>query len=374
MHQPFRQRRLDEPIRIIHGTASFAGGLFKDHFPKTDEVVAVLKALIRANPGSEPIELEGAYLYGWGHEQLVLGRALDQLEASERARFGYVTKVGRILVTAKPGLRSGQPPGIWPPGATEGLRRESWGFGENDTDVVLAASTLLVGQDFSAAYLHDPPDCMAELGLTFDEWWDRVNGRAAEQGGGVMGALVKARANGILAEIGVGVKEVDILELLLKADPDVWDRFSVTRYSLMSQAPLLDFLARQNQPTRSREGHIKLIAAGPYAGGILSRDPRGARPEEVFCNYRQATSQEVKVGCALWDLAAKHGLSSPMPAAIQFVAKQSALWGMVLGPRTPEDVTTNAQYLEQTIPLKFWTELWNLKVEGEWVVDRRVQL
>ncbi len=364
-------------IRVIHGTASFAGGLFKPHFPTRGEVLAVLRALLKTIDGAaqadDVIELEGAYLYGWGHEQLVLGQALADLAPNEQRRFAYVTKVGRILVTSKPGLTSGQPPGIWPPNATKGPRTESWGFGQNDTDMTLAASSLLVGQTFAACYLHDPPDCMAEMKLDFAAWWAKVNGADGEQGGGVIQAMREARANGIALELGVGCKEVGILQLLLDADRELFDRFSVTQYSLMFQSEFLDFVGNNSTKRRTRPP-IKLIAAGPYAGGILSRDPRGQPAEQVFCNYRVASAREIEIGCALWDLAAHHGMSTPMPAAIQFAAQQPWLWGMVLGPRGPEDVTTNAAYLVQEVPVQFWRDLRTLRIGGELVIDERVML
>lgn len=367
------RRKVGQRIHVIHGTASFAGGLYKDHFPTREEVAAVLRSLLAHSSNETPIELEGAYLYGWGHEQLVIGQALASLSDEERKRFRYVTKVGRILLTRKPGLSSGQPPGMWPPGATEGPRVESWGFGQNDTDMTLAASSLLVGQTFASAYLHDPPDCIADLKLTFEEWWAKVNGSDPEQGGGVIQALRDARDNGIIEDIGVGCKEVPILDKLLAADADLWDRLSVTQYNLMFQRDFFDFVERWSAVTRKRPS-LKLIAAGPYAGGILSRDPRKQDDRNIFCNYRNATAREIEISRAIWDLANRHGMDTPMPAAIQFVSAQPWLSGMVLGPRDPEDVRSNAGFLNLAIPRQFWTDLKNLRIEGEPVLDERAVL
>ena len=54
-----------------------------------------------------------------------------------------------------------------------------------------------------------------------------------------------------------------------------------------------------------------------------------------------------------------------MPAALQFVAAQPYLSGIVLGPRDASDVPINAQFLKMSIPGAYWDEVSRTEIDGQ---------
>lgn len=353
-------------ILTIYGTAAVCGGLFKQTAPTVEQAYAFLLAALAAVGPDGAVVLEGAVLYGWGHEQKVLGRALERLPPALRARIRYINKVGRILVPKRSDLKTGQPPGIWPGELEQSGLVESWAFGYSDTCQILGMSIALTGvKEFHAVYVHDPLDCMQELRLSRQQYWDYLTKGGPGDGNGILPALVENQKAGITGKIGMGLKDIATAEWLLEQDIELWDAMSVTQYSLLFHEEFLTFVERWKDRLRDRGTPVELIAAGPYAGGPLSRDPRGEVADKVHANYRLATPLEIRRACLFWDLANRHGMPTPMPAAIQFVAAQPYLSAVVLGPRDAQDVSTNADYLRQVIPLAFWHELRAMEIDGQ---------
>jgi len=345
--------------RIRQGIAGPGGGLFLDHPATISDLQPVIEESLRLGI----YDFEGAPLYGYGEQERNYGLVCETLSPQVRSTLRYWGKIGRGVIPKLPGMKSSQPDGLWNLAAPASSLVERWCFGYEEALLIIASS---ISQTRTAhihgLVLHDPPDAMTELGIDFETYWHLINHGSVEQPAakGSLQAALEAQQAGFVSKIGVGCKEVGILRKLLEKSDRIWNVFSVTQYSLMFQKDVLDI-----SPQLERLG-IELHILGPYAGGILSDDPRKKEASAIFCNYRPATELEITRARKMWDIAEHFGFESLRPIAMQFVAANPAVHTIVMGPRNPREVQENYRNLNHVeIPAKLWQMLRDEKIDGE---------
>jgi len=162
---------------------------------------------------------------------------------------------------------------------------------------------------------------------------------------GGLRAMRELRASGTVKAIGLGVNEWQVCdEAMPHAD---WDCFLLAgRYTLLEQEPLNGFFER------CREKDIELILAGAFNSGILAT---GSCSEAKY-NYGAASATLLSEVRRLEDICKKFGTELPA-AAIQFSAAHPAAASLVLGLRTPDEVSTALKNYRVSIRPEFWADL-----------------
>jgi len=253
--------------------------------------------------------------YGLGLSERRLGAAL-------RDRSGYVlsTKVGRLLTPSSKGGRD-----------TEGFdvpadHERVWDFSRDGVLRSLEESLDRLGLTaVDIALIHDPDD---HAGQALDQAYP---------------ALASLRAQGVVKAIGVGMNQWQVpLRFVQETDLDVV--MLAGRYTLLDQSglPLMDACAARG---------VRVLAAGVFNSGLLATpDPSGTfdyhpAPPELLARARRIAA-----------ICTAHGVTLPQ-AAIAFPQRHPATASVVLGARTPSEVTTNAALLNQPVPDALWNAL-----------------
>jgi D-threo-aldose 1-dehydrogenase len=156
-------------------------------------------------------------------------------------------------------------------------------------------------------------------------------------------ALEELRSAGVVAAIGIGVNEQEVLIEAL--DWGAWDVFLLAgRYTLLEQDPLDELLPRCLQYG------ISVVIGAPFNTGILAG--RGT------WNYKPAPSEIVDRVNAIRVVCDRHGVPI-IAAALQFPLAHPAVAAILPGPRSVEEFETNADLLSYPIPSALWTDLRN---------------
>ena len=156
-------------------------------------------------------------------------------------------------------------------------------------------------------------------------------------------ALEELRSAGVVAAIGIGVNEQEVLIEAL--DWGAWDVFLLAgRYTLLEQDPLDQLLPRCLQYG------ISVVIGAPFNTGILAG--RGT------WNYKPAPSEIVDRVNAIRVVCDSHGVPI-IAAALQFPLAHPAVAAILPGPRSVEEFETNADLLSYPIPSALWTDLRN---------------
>ncbi|MGI5287254.1 aldo/keto reductase [Nonomuraea polychroma] len=254
--------------------------------------------------------------YGLGLSERRLGAALA-------GRSGYVlsTKVGRLLVPARSG--SGRDDEGFDVSAE--LKRV-WDFSRDGVRRSLEESLERLGLPaVHIALIHDPDDHV-EQALTE-----------------ACPALAELRSEGVVQAIGVGMNQWQVpLRFVQETDIDVV--MLAGRYTLLDQSglPLLEECVKRG---------VRVLAAGVFNSGIL------ATPKPVGTyNYQPAPAALVERATRIAGVCERHGVSLPQ-AAMAFPLRHPAIATIVLGARTPEEVTTNAALWSRPVPEELWEEL-----------------
>jgi D-threo-aldose 1-dehydrogenase len=247
--------------------------------------------------------------YGAGLAERRLGMALH---GRPRDGFAVSTKVGRLL---RPGRSewAGAPALV-----------DYFDFSYDAALRSLEESLDRLGLDrIDVVFVHDPDD-------HFDEALD-----------GSFRALRRLRDERVVRAIGVGANQPEVLcRFAREADPDCF--LLAGRYTVLDRtgaAELLPLCERQR---------IAVIAGGVFNSGVVAGgdtfDYEAAPPEVV-----------ARVG-QLRETCARHGV--PLPAAaVQFPLRHPAVATVLVGCRTPDEVSEDVRLADFAVPGALWREL-----------------
>jgi D-threo-aldose 1-dehydrogenase len=240
--------------------------------------------------------------YGAGLGERRLGAFLA---TRPRAEYVVSTKVGRLVT----------PTGV------------SWDFSADGVRRSLAESLDRTGLDrFDIVLIHDP-----------DDHW-------AEAAGQAYPALRALRDEGVVGAIGVGMNQWRMpLRFVRETDIDVV--LIAGRHTVLDRTADPELL-----PECHRRG-VAVIAAGVLNSGILA-DPRPGAP----FNYAPAPPEIVARAQALRDVCRSYGV--PLAAAaLQFPRRDPAVRSVLVGARSPAEVTEDLTLAAHPIPDALWRDL-----------------
>jgi D-threo-aldose 1-dehydrogenase len=157
-------------------------------------------------------------------------------------------------------------------------------------------------------------------------------------------ALEELRSEGVVAAIGVGTLDLEVLERYCR-ETDIDCLLVAGRYSL------LDASAAERLFPLCMERKIAVLAAGVYNGGVLA-DPRPGAP----FNYRPVPPEVLERVLSVRQVCQRYGV--PLAhAAVQYVLAHPAVTAAVIGARSPREVRENAQYVRSAVPSDLFAEL-----------------
>jgi D-threo-aldose 1-dehydrogenase len=244
--------------------------------------------------------------YGAGLSEQRLGGFLRGLP---RAEFTVCTKVGRRLMPADDDVEGAE--GFY---GTPALTRVP----DYSRDGVLASledSLARLGLDrVDIVLIHDPDDHAAQA---LDEAYP---------------ALAELRSAGAVGAVGVGMNQARLLEWFVRRT-DLDCVLVAGRYTLLDTSA-----ARTLFPECLRRG-VAVLAGGVFNSGVLA----SPRPGATY-DYAAADPQTLARARQLAAICARHGL--PLPAAaLRFSLAHPAVTAVVVGARSPEEITQDAGYL-----------------------------
>jgi D-threo-aldose 1-dehydrogenase len=159
-------------------------------------------------------------------------------------------------------------------------------------------------------------------------------------------ALTELKASGAVGAIGIGVNEWPVLMDAMEIGD--WDAFLLAnRYTLLEQDCLDPFM------TKLAERGTSLIAAGPFAAGILA----GTNIWGPNTGAYQKPPQDVLDKVAkLQRVAAAHNV--PLAAAaLQFALAHPVVCTVLTGPKSPDELAGIVTWWNTAIPAGFWDDL-----------------
>jgi D-threo-aldose 1-dehydrogenase len=257
--------------------------------------------------------------YGLGLAERRLGAALA---ARPRDEYVISTKVGRLLVPlAEPGGRDGA--GFAVPAAYE--RR--FDYSADGVRASIDASLDRLGLDrIDIALIHDP-----------DDHEEQAFAQAYP-------ALERLRAEGVVRAIGAGMNQTQMLTRFV-TDTDVDVVLLAGRYTLLDQR------AAQALLPAARDRGVSVMAGGVFNSGLLARPGPGAR-----FDYRAAPAALVERARAIEATCARYGV--PLrAAAARFPLRHPAVAAVLIGARTPEEITEAVALRGLAIPDALWDAL-----------------
>jgi D-threo-aldose 1-dehydrogenase len=257
--------------------------------------------------------------YGLGLAERRLGAAL-----AGRPRDEYVisTKVGRLLVpVAEPAGRDAA--GFAVPAAYE--RR--FDYSADGVRASIEASLGRLGLDrIDIALIHDP-----------DDHEEQAFGHAYP-------ALERLRAEGVVRAIGAGMNQTEMLTRFI-TDTDVDVVLLAGRYTLLDRRAAATLL-----PAARARG-VSVLAGGVFNSGLLARPSPGAR-----FDYRAAPAALVRRARAIEATCARYGV--PLrAAAARFPLRDPAVAAVLIGARTPLEITEAVALRRLPIPAGLWDAL-----------------
>jgi D-threo-aldose 1-dehydrogenase len=272
------------------------GGLFS---PVDDEdATATLEAAWQGGVRS----FDTAPLYGHGLSEHRVGTFLA---TKPRDLFVLSTKVGRLL--------SGD--------------AALFDFSRDGVRASLEASLERLGLDrVDVALIHDPDD-------HFDE--------AMYQS---YPALEELRTEGVVRAIGLGMNQAEMLERFVR-DTDIDCVLVAGRYSLLDDRAAAGLFAA------AIERGVSVLVGGVFNGGILT----DSRLPATF-DYQPAPAALVARAENIRAIAARHNVLLGH-VAMQFVLRNPAVTSVVVGARSPAEITDDLSMFSSAIPNALWTEL-----------------
>ncbi|MDQ1028476.1 aryl-alcohol dehydrogenase-like predicted oxidoreductase [Streptomyces umbrinus] len=258
-----------------------------------------------------------APVYGYGRSESRTGAAL-----ASRPRDAYVlcTKVGRLI---EPGGPDTQP--IWadPPAGVGPRLDYSYAGVLRSVEESLARLGL---DRIDVLHVHDP-----------DEDFGAAVGEAYR-------ALADLRTEGVIGAVSLGVNHAPVAARFLReaAVPGPDCVLLAGRYNLLDQSGLDELL-----PLCVERG-VAVMAAGVYQSGLLA-DPRPGAPHGYTSVPPELAARigEFRRICTAFDVP-------PLAAAVQFPLAHPAVTNVVVGARSPEEVTGTVSLFNQPVPGDFW--------------------
>jgi D-threo-aldose 1-dehydrogenase len=260
--------------------------------------------------------------YGLGLSERRFGAALRH-----RPRHEYVisTKVGRILqpASALAAARGGDTEGFAVPAAQVRV----FDFSADGVRRSLDASLERLGLDrVDIALIHDPDD----------------HGEQALHE--AYPALERLRAEGVVAAIGVGMNQAEMLTRFV-TDTDVDVVLVAGRYTLLDQSTAAALL-----PAAAERG-VAVIAGGVFNSGLLAAPAAGAH-----FDYRPAPAGLVERARQLEAVCAGFGV--PLrAAAARFPLRHPAVASVLIGARSPDEIADAIRLRETELPPALWDDL-----------------
>ena len=292
-----------------------------------DEAHALLRAALEGGCRS----FDTAPHYGNGLSEHRVGRALRE---AARDEVFVSTKVGRVLVpSASAPIEQHGYVGVLPfvqrfDYSASGVRRS------------LEDSLQRLGlARVDVAFVHD---CDAVThGARYREVLDEVVEEAIP-------ALQRARGEGLVRHIGLGVNDVNVcLDVLARAHDDCM--LLAGRYSLIDQSALEDLL-----PLCEARG-VRIAIGGVFNSGLLATGVRNASAPLRF-NYAAAPAEWIEKTRAIEDACGRFGV--PLrAAALQFPLAHPAVDIVVSGAQRREQWDDAVRMIAHPIPGAFWRHL-----------------
>ncbi|MES1158400.1 MAG: aldo/keto reductase [Terricaulis silvestris] len=158
--------------------------------------------------------------------------------------------------------------------------------------------------------------------------------------------LARAKDEGLVCAIGLGVNEVEIcFEMLARAPLDCI--LLAGRYTLLEQPALASGLF-----ALCAERGVNVFAAGVFNSGLLATPPSAASTY----NYVAAPDAIVARASALWALCVSFG-AEPQAAALQFAGAHPAVTRVIVGARSAVEIADIARWRAAILPADLWTAL-----------------
>ncbi|MEV7970577.1 aldo/keto reductase [Sphaerisporangium sp. NPDC088356] len=252
--------------------------------------------------------------YGAGLAEERLGRFLRELPEGA-AKAVVSTKVGRVLVPGE-----GEEDGF--PGRAGYVRMRDY-----SRDGVLRSlddSLRRTGLDrFDLVFIHDP-----------DDHWEQAAGEAYP-------ALAELRDQGVIGAIGAGMNQAEMLTRFVR-ETDVDAVLVAGRHTLLDRSAAAELL-----PECERRG-VAVIAGGVFNSGVLAGG--------TTYDYDVAPPEVIDRAGELERICASYGV--PLPAAaLRFPHRHPAVTTVLIGARSPEEITQDVRLAAMDIPDALWKEL-----------------
>ena len=283
-----------------------------------------------------------APMYGLGKAEHVLGHTLlKRAEVDPNFEFVLSTKVGRLLVTDRPGrhLRDSAPKNDLDSGWHGAFRFDE--YFDYSYDAVMRSfddSQHRLGMPkIDILNVHDIG--RTTHGTRHDHHWNALTA------GGGFRALSELRAAGLIKAIGVGVNEWEVVrEALDCVDLDCC--LLAGRYTLLEQTALTSLL------TLCERRKIGVIIGGAFNSGILVAHVGGHRK----FNYGDAPNDVAEKVERLRRVCDKFAVAMPA-AALQFPLAHPAVVSVIVGSRSAAEIDQVVRWLEQPLADDLWNEL-----------------
>ncbi|HEX6444546.1 MAG TPA: aldo/keto reductase [Streptosporangiales bacterium] len=260
--------------------------------------------------------LDTAPHYGAGLSEQRLGAALA---GRPRDSFVVATKVGRRL---RPRAAGERPDDSGFPG--EPAYKREWDWSRDGIRRTLEGSLERLGLDHvDIAYLHDPDD---HEHLVYASAYP---------------ALAELRDEGAVRAIGAGMNQTPMLtRFVTRLDLDVV--LCAGRYTLLERTAEADLL-----PACVERG-VSVVIGGVFNSGLLAEPAPGAR-----YNYAPVPGDVLARALRLRDACAVHGV--PLAAAaLRFPLRHPAVATVLVGARSPAEVSADAALVRHEIPDALW--------------------
>ncbi|WP_394428316.1 aldo/keto reductase [Streptomyces sp. SGAir0957] len=271
--------------------------------------------------------LDVAPFYGTGLAELRYG---DALRGADRGRFALSTKVGRRLEKL-PNGRQREPDAMFEGSTPYAF---TWDWSRDGLTRGLEGSLERLGTDHvDIVYCHDCDFYEQEEDTVFDD-------RTAHE---VFETLDDLRSQGMLKAIGFGLNRDDfLLRMVENLDLDVI--LCAGRYTLLEQPA-----ARKLLPLCEERG-VSVVVGGPYNSGLL------ADPDDAHYEYDDAPEDKVARARALARICEDHHVSL-RAAALQYPLRHHQIASVLVGCKSPREVTDNLDHFRTEIPDEAWSDL-----------------